>query len=106
MIKTKLIILVIVVTAGILRIVYAIDIPLSGDEVGVGVLQASGQAGTYIQQLPKEFVPIREILKFVRYSEDFGVKDVFSSLRFHGMHPPFYYLILLISGHLPERAGL
>lgn len=90
--KTK--ILAIVIVAGILRIFYAIDIPLSGDEVGVGVLQATGQAATYGNRLPKEIVPVKQIEKFVTYSKDFSVKDVLRSLRYAGMHPPFYYLML------------
>lgn len=80
--------------ATLLRLWYAVDLPLSGDEVGVGVLQASGQATTYITHLPDDIVPLRTIQGFIEYNPAFSPSDVFRSLRFAGMHPPLYYVIL------------
>jgi uncharacterized membrane protein len=76
------------------RVDFAYNLPLSGDEVGVGVLQATGQALHFQKLLPTENVPISEIKKYVEYSSDKSVMDVFASLRYRGMHPPFYYLLL------------
>jgi uncharacterized membrane protein len=74
-----------------LRVFYATGVPLSGDE-SVGLLQATGQATGYRQRLPHSAVAVSEIKKFVSYSGDFSAKDVLSSLRYAGMHPPLYYL--------------
>lgn len=94
LLRPKAAISAVMVIAATLRILYAIDIPLTGDEVGVGVLQASGQAVTYTNRLPKENVPTEQIEQFVTYSKDFSIKDVLRSLRHAGMHPPLYYLML------------
>lgn len=84
-------IVTIIVFGGLLRIFYAVDFPLSGDETG-GLLQASGQAVGYEDRLGEENIPISEIKKFISYSKDFSARDVLGSLRHRGMHPPFYYL--------------
>lgn len=91
MFRPKTQILAIVIVAAILRIFYAMDVPLSGDEA-LGLLKASGQAVGYEDRLGEENVPISEIKKFVSYSKGFSVRDVLGSLRHRGMHPPFYYL--------------
>jgi uncharacterized membrane protein len=78
-----------------LRLWYAVDLPLNGDEVGVGVLQASGQARTYGDRLTIGVItPLKEIKGFLEYDPAFSPEDVLDSLRFAGMHPPFYYLVL------------
>ena len=93
--KKTLSILILILTFTIVsRIDFAYNLPLSGDEVGVGVLQATGQALYYQKSRPIGNVPISEIKKYVDYSADKSVKDVFASLRYTGMHPPFYYLLL------------
>ena len=92
--KTLLILILIVTYAIVSRVYFAYNLPLSGDEVGVGVLQATGQAVNFQKSLPTENVPISEIKKYVEYSADKSVRDVLASLRYRGMHPPFYYLLL------------
>lgn len=89
--RTK--ILVVIIIAATLRILYAMDIPLSGDE-GVAVLQASGQAVVFKDQLHEEVASTGQIKEFINYSKSFSIKDVFASLRYAGMHPPSYYMFL------------
>ncbi len=93
--KTALFVLIIL--AAVLRIYFGHDLPLSGDEVGVGVLQATGQAiayRNYADAIPERVFSIDEIKNYIDYSENYGVKDVLLSLRHAGMHPPFYYIVL------------
>ncbi len=78
----------------ILRIFYALDLPLSGDEAGVGLLQASGQALMFREKLPRQSCPIEQVREFISYSEDYSIADVLRSLRHAGMHPPLYYVML------------
>lgn len=92
--KALLILIILLAFAVVSRGYFAYNLPLSGDEVGVGVLQSTGQALSYNKSLPAGNVPISEIKKYVDYSVDKGVQDVFCSLRYAGMHPPFYYLLL------------
>lgn len=84
----------IICLAAALRITMGHNLLLSGDEVGVGVLQATGQAVDFRIQSFKSILPVDEIRKYISHSEDHGVMDVFDSLRYTGMHPPFYYLML------------
>jgi len=92
--KTLSILFLLLAFAVVSRGYFAHNLPLSGDEVGVGVLQATGQALSYEESLPAGNVPISKIKKYIDYSADKGVQDVFHSLRYWGMHPPFYYLLL------------
>ena len=93
--KKSLLLLVLLLTfATVSRGCFARNLPLSGDEVGVGVLQATGQALNFEESLPAGNVPISEIKKYVDYSADNGPQDVIRSLQYAGMHPPFYYLLL------------
>lgn len=92
--KTLVVLILLLAFAAISRGCFANNLPLSGDEVGVGVLQATGQALSYQQFLPSGSIPIAEIEKYVDYSPDHGVRDVVRSLQYAGMHPPFYYLLL------------
>jgi len=84
----------IIALAALLRVFYANDLTLTGDEVGVGVLQATGQAFEYVNRLPVTTAPISDFQSFVQYSNDYSLHDVLKSLRFAGMHPPLYYMIL------------
>lgn len=69
--------------------------PLSGDEAGFSLLQASGQAVTYEDRIPQCIVPIQGIKNFTNYSKGFSVKYVIDSLRTNeGMQPPFYLICL------------
>ncbi len=92
--KTLSILIVILTFTIVSRVDFAYNLPLSGDEVGVGVLQATGQTLCYQKSLPVGNVPISEIKKYTEYSADKSVMDVLASLRYLGMHPPFYYLLL------------
>lgn len=83
-----------VTVATLLRLWYAVDLPLSGDEVGVGVLQATGQATTYAERLTGDITSLQTIRGFIEYSPEFSAPDVLRSLRFAGMHPPLYYMVL------------
>lgn len=87
-------IIAIIIVGAIIRIFYAIGLPLNGDEVGVGVLQASGQAVKYRDRLPIENVSLEQIKGFINFSDEYSVKDVFSSFKNSFYHPPFYYLTL------------
>ena len=91
--KPNVLVIFIVVLAAILRIAFAMGIPLSGDEV-VSVLQATGQAATYQNNHWPDNVPLSELKDLISYSEDYSVRDIFISLRDAGMHPPFYYIVL------------
>lgn len=83
-----------IVVATVLRVWYATGLPLSGDEVGVGVLQATGQAATYGKRLPDDITSLRRIHAFIDYDPAFSPRDVVASLRHAGMHPPLYYFLL------------
>lgn len=91
--RPYVLLLFIVLFAAILRIAFALDIPLSGDEV-VSVLQATGQATTYQNNHWPNNVPLSELKNLISYSENYSVRDTFISLRDAGMHPPFYYIVL------------
>lgn len=90
----KFLLFFLVIVAAVVRIYFGFNLPFSGDELGVGVLQATGQASTYYESVPKKNVSIDEIKKYIIYSSDYGIKSVLISLRDAGMHPPFYYLLL------------
>ncbi len=94
MLPTKAKILGILFVAVVLRILFSLSLPLTGEEIGIATLQAAGQAVKYRQQLPDNIVSVDELKKFVGYSKDHSLKDVFGSLRYAGMHPPFYYVLL------------
>jgi hypothetical protein len=59
--KALLILLLMLAFVIISRVYFAYNLLLSGDEVGVGVLQATGQAISYPGSLPTGNVPISEI---------------------------------------------
>jgi uncharacterized membrane protein len=82
------------IVAAVLRIWYAWGLPLSGDEVGVGVLQATGQAATYGDRMPSGITSLQYLRGFIAYNPQFSVGDVLHSLRVSGMHPPLYYFAL------------
>ena len=91
--KPSTLLILFVVLAAILRITFALGIPLSGDEA-LGILQATGQAATYQNTHWPDNVPLSELKNLINYSEDYSVRDIFVSLRDAGMHPPFYYIVL------------
>lgn len=86
--------MLILVLALSLRIFYCLDLPLTGEEAGVALLQACGRAHDFQDELPEAIVPAGKLKAFTRISADRGVQDVVDSMRFAGMHPPFYYLLL------------
>lgn len=90
----KLLLIGCLVAGALLRFWYADGLPLNGDEVGVGVLQASGQAIIYADRVGRRILSLSEVRNFIEYNPDFSPKEVIHSLRFAGMHPPLYYLIV------------
>ena len=78
----------------VLRLWYAMGYPLNGDEAGVTLLQASGQANTYDIRLPSKIAPLETFQQFIQSSGHFGLNDVTQSLKNAGLHPPLYYFIV------------
>ena len=74
-----------------LRIFYAFDLPLSGDET-VSLLQSTGHTTERIAPIVRNTVPIEKVKAFLEYNEEFQVSSVLRSLTYAGMHPPLYYL--------------
>lgn len=81
------------ITGTLLRVIYARDIPLSGDET-VSILQASGQAVVIKQSNFSDPISLTQLKQLIDYSNYHSFKDVLDSLTYAGMHPPFYYLSL------------
>src|SRR3989338_1737710 len=77
-----------------LRLWYTMGYPLNGDEAGVTLLQASGQANTYDIRLPSKIAPLETFQQFIQSSGHFGLNDVTQSLKNAGLHPPLYYFIV------------
>ena len=92
--KSTILLLGCLTLGAVLRGWYAYGLPLNGDEVGVGVLQASGQATVYSERIPRDLISLANIQKFIQYNPEFSSREVFNSLRYAGMHPPFYYLLI------------
>ena len=86
------ILLTITVLALILRIIYALDLPVSGDE-SVSLMQATG-AMEYKQCKPVKIISIQKLQQLITYSDEYGPGDVVKSMKCVGAHPPVYYLIL------------
>ncbi len=68
-------------------------IPLSGDEVGVGMLQAAGRAFEH-QLAEEDFFSLQQLEERINATADYGLSDVFQSLKKSGMHPPLYYILI------------
>ena len=78
-----------------IRLLYGADIPLSGDEVGVSVLQSVGQWDSYDNSLVcNQPIAVDEIKKFISYSNTFSLRDVITSIRKFKLFPPLYFSIL------------
>ncbi|MCX6267472.1 MAG: glycosyltransferase family 39 protein [Bacteroidetes bacterium] len=74
---------------------YGRYIPLSGDEVGVGVLQSVGKWSLYKTTLPcNEKTDIAAIKQFITYSDEKSAIDVIATMRSDRLHPPLYFIIL------------
>ena len=77
------------------RYYYGRDIPLSGDEVGVGVLQSVGNWSSYKNTLPlNEKTDIGSLRKYIEYTDEKSASDVVSTMRTDKLHPPLYFIIL------------
>ena len=77
------------------RLFYANNFPLSGDEAGVGVLQATGQTIFYTNYDKDKIVPAKTYLDMMNYDDKFTLNDLKISLTsVAGMHPPFYYVVI------------
>lgn len=79
--------------AAALRLYYARDIPLLGDEV-VSLLQATGQGLEYNERIPQGVFDLQQVQALMQYNPDRSAADVTASLRYGGMHPPGYYVLL------------
>lgn len=78
-----------------LRIYYGHDILLSGDEVGVGVVQAVGKWELLRDSIPiNQAVPMDRLKMFVTYSPEYSGGDVLSIMWKDKLHPPLYFLLL------------
>jgi uncharacterized membrane protein len=88
--------ILIVLLGAVLRIYSAFHIPASGDEI-VSLIQSSGKAHLYPlyhQQHMGVVIPREDLLWFLEYSDDEGLRGVAESLEQAGMHPPLYYFLL------------
>lgn len=83
----------IIILALILRISYAINEPLCGDE-SISLLQSAGRAWGYEKFKPEKPTQIENFQNLIAYSKDYGPSDVVNSMKYAGMHPPLYYLLL------------
>lgn len=88
------------------RLYYGHDILLSGDEVGVGVVQAAGKWDLLRDSLQVgQVVPMEQLRSYVTYSPDFSTGDVVGIMWKDKLHPPLYFIllhyILAIFGNTP-----
>jgi len=89
--------IIIIALGAVLRFWYVFENPLTGDEVGVSLLVASGQSAEYEKLMgPGQLVSSDRLKKLIAYTKGFYTKDVLHSLENDGdLHnPPFYYLFL------------
>ena len=77
------------------RVFYGEDTILSGDEIGVGVVQAVGKWDLYAKTLPvNEVVELNKLREYYTYSADYTIGDVLTIMRNDRLHPPLYFTIL------------
>ncbi|MBN1262790.1 MAG: glycosyltransferase family 39 protein [Candidatus Pacebacteria bacterium] len=103
--RVKLRIWQILILAAFLRIAFAVNLPLGGDEIGCGALYASGQAIDYETASFPRILSLSALQKFINFSPNHSLKDFFASLRSYDPHPPLYYLYYrLFLKYLGNRA--
>ena len=86
---------IILVFALISRLQYGKDNLLSGDEIGVSVVQAVGKWDAYATSLPvNKPVDFDQLRDFYTYSGDHPIGDVLTIMRNDRLHPPLYFAIL------------
>ena len=90
----QIVTVLLVIIAITFRFAMTVDCPLNGDEVGVGVLQAAGNAAYYQDNIPQDIVDISFFQNLLKDTPGNRVADVIISLRDRGMHPPLYYICL------------
>lgn len=77
------------------RFHYGRNLQLSGDEVGVGVLQSVGKWSMFKNTLPlNEKTDIQAIRQFITPSEEMSALEVISTMRSDRLHPPLYFILL------------
>ncbi len=79
----------------IARFNYGRNLHLSGDEVGVGVLQSAGNWSQYKNAMPCNIkTDVFTVKKFIEISENTSAADVISTMRADRLHPPLYFIML------------
>jgi uncharacterized membrane protein len=77
------------------RLYYGHDILLSGDEVGVGVVQAAGKWDLLRDSLQvNQVVPMEQLRSYVTYSPEYSGGDVLTIMWKDKLHPPLYFFML------------
>lgn len=78
-----------------IRLYYGHDILLSGDEAGVGVVQAAGKWDLLRDSLEVEqVVPMEQLRSYMAYSPEYSSGDVLRIMWKDKLHPPLYFLLL------------
>jgi len=83
----------IIVLGAALRLAFIWDLPLNGEDM-VSVLQATGHAADYPGHSLDGVTPMQQVRCLIDDDPRRSPIDVLRSMRFAGMHPPFYYLLL------------
>lgn len=73
---------------------YGRNVPLSGDECGVAMLQAAGKWNAYNAFPTYQQIEGMEINRYIDYSPDAGLSDVLLTMRNDKLHAPAFYLLL------------
>jgi uncharacterized membrane protein len=58
------------------------------------MLQSSGHSRADTGPILRKIIPIEKVKTLIKYEKDLPVSSVFESLRYAGMHPPLYYVML------------
>ncbi len=88
-------IFLIIAIAAIVRFEYGRQLLLSGDEVGVGVLQSLGQWSAAKDSLPvNQVVEIDHLKKYLDFSPDASISTIIGTMRADRFHPPLYFILL------------
>jgi len=90
--RKELVLILIVVTA--VQCFHARTVPLSGDEVGVGVMQATGKSVGYDQITLAPVIALPVLKERLTVTPDHGIASTFVSLEQWGMQPPLYLLVM------------
>ncbi len=85
----------VLVTIFLVRFFYGYNIPLSGDEAGVGLLQATGNWSAYQEGLPVyEVTTLDQIRAYLTSNPGSTASEVIRTMRDDQLHPPLYFVML------------